>query len=131
MTTATDLLLGGQAERMAALVPPRIYLQRLAIHLVPAGPVTDEAGYMYLTGLCALLEMTDLSGPVLHRSRRYGLAAWMHWETSGVHLYAWDGPDLFLAVDIVTCKRFNSFAAVRFTGDYFGAAPDQIAHLSV
>ena len=57
--------------------------------------------------------------PITHRSSKYGEAAWIHWETSGAHFYAWDQPRLFFSVDIYTCKKFNLEDATDFTKSYF------------
>lgn len=63
--------------------------------------------------------------PVTHRSTKYGWAAWIHWETSGAHFYAWDQPRLFFSVDIYTCKAFDPELAISFTDSYF--SPIRIA----
>ena len=65
------------------------------------------------------LEMRALTEPVSHRSEKYGEAAWIHWETSGAHFYAWDRPRLFFSVDIYTCKPFDIRDAVRYTTSFF------------
>lgn len=35
-----------------------------------------------------------------------GWAAWIHWTTSGAHMYTWDEKKFF-SIDIYTCKEFN------------------------
>ena len=45
------------------------------------------------------------------KANQFGWAGWVHWETSGVHLYAWEQPMLFFSVDIYTCKAFDPVAA--------------------
>lgn len=65
--------------------------------------------------------MVQLSDPITHRSDLFGWAGWMHWETSGVHFYAWEQPALFFSVDIYTCKKFDSKLAANFTKEFFGA----------
>jgi hypothetical protein len=86
---------------------PEIHRQRAIIEGYPSRPVTAPEIREYLRGLSSMLEMTALTEPVTHRSDRYGEAAWIHWETSGAHFYAWDQPRLFFSVDIYTCKPFE------------------------
>jgi hypothetical protein len=66
--------------------------------------------------------MIAISEPTTHRSERFGEAGWMHWETSGVHAYAWDRTASFppfLSIDIYTCKPFSPTVAIEFTRRFF------------
>jgi hypothetical protein len=98
---------------------PEIYRQRAVIEGRPHKPLTDEQIKKYLSGLSDTLHMVKLTEPVTHRSPTYGEAAWIHWESSGAHFYAWDYPRLFFSVDIYTCKAFDVFDAVNYTKKYF------------
>jgi S-adenosylmethionine decarboxylase len=98
---------------------PEIHRQRLVIEGYPARPVSSREVVAYLSQLSDVLGMVRLMEPVTHRSDKYGEAGWVHWETSGAHLYAWDKPRLFLSVDIYTCKPFSIDAAVAFTKRFF------------
>jgi S-adenosylmethionine decarboxylase len=98
---------------------PEIYRQRLVIEGYPAHPVTDGEVVEYLSRLSDVCGMVRLMEPVTHRSDTYGEAGWVHWETSGAHLYAWEKPRLFLSVDIYTCKAFLIDDAVDFTKTFF------------
>ncbi len=100
---------------------PQIYRQRAVIEGYPTKAITDTEIKKYLTRLSEVLDMVALIEPVTHRSKLYGEAAWIHWETSGAHFYAWDVPRLFFSVDIYTCKAFNSRDAVDFTKKFFNA----------
>jgi S-adenosylmethionine/arginine decarboxylase-like enzyme len=100
---------------------PNIYRQRLVIEGYPTAPIAAQEIKDYLKQLSTLIKMTTLIEPVTHRSPLYGEAAWIHWETSGAHFYAWDVPRLFFSVDIYTCKEFNPKDAVKFTKDFFKA----------
>jgi hypothetical protein len=100
---------------------PEIYRQRAVIEGYPDRPLEAEEIKEYLRQLSAVLEMKTLIDPVTHRSDTYGEAAWIHWENSGAHFYAWDVPRLFFSVDIYTCKMFDVKDAVEFTKDYFSA----------
>ncbi len=98
---------------------PEIYRQRLVIEGYPQKALTDSEIKEYLKQLSDVLGMTTLIDPVTHRSDLYGEAAWIHWETSGAHFYAWDQPRLFFSVDIYTCKEFKAEDAVSFTEKFF------------
>lgn len=98
---------------------PEIYRQRAVIEGEPNRALTATEIKKYLSGLSDVLQMKTLIKPVTHRSPTYGEAAWIHWESSGAHFYAWDTPRLFFSVDIYTCKPFNVFDAVNYTKEYF------------
>jgi hypothetical protein len=100
---------------------PDIYRQRAVIEGYPVAPLTAAQIKDYLKKLSDVLGMKTLIEPVTHRSDLYGEAAWIHWETSGAHFYAWDVPRLFFSVDIYTCKHFEIEDAVKFTKEYFSA----------
>ncbi len=100
---------------------PKIYRQRLVIEGYPksAEHVSAEKIKDYLKKLSDVTDMITLIDPVTHRSESYGEAAWIHWETSGAHFYAWEQPTLFYSVDIYTCKAFEPKVAVDFTKEFF------------
>lgn len=100
---------------------PEIYRQRAVIEGYPKRPLAAGEIKEYLTKLSHVLKMKTLIEPVTHRSPLYGEAAWIHWETSGAHFYAWDVPRLFFSVDIYTCKEFDIQDAVKFTKEFFDA----------
>lgn len=100
---------------------PKIYRQRLIIEGFPSFVITDKHIEQYLQELCDKIDMTQLGYPITHKSDKYGWAGWMHWETSGVHFYAWEQPILFFSVDIYTCKKFDNQVAVDYTREFFGA----------
>lgn len=94
---------------------PAIYRQRLVVEGIPSRPLTDTDISAYLSGLSEALDMRALIAPVTHLSPAFGWAGWIHWETSGAHMYAWDAPALFFSVDIYTCKPFSAADAVDYT----------------
>ncbi len=100
---------------------PEIHRQRLVVEGYPTKPLKAEQIKTYLKQLSDVLKMRTLTEPVTHRSEKYGEAAWIHWETSGAHFYAWDQPRLFFSVDIYTCKAFEAKDAVEFTRTFFKA----------
>ncbi len=100
---------------------PAIFRQRLLIEAICREPVSEQAIRRYLSELSDVCGMRRLIDPVTHRSEQYGWAGWIHWETSGAHLYAWERPQLFLSVDIYTCKAFDPLVALEFTKKFFDA----------
>jgi hypothetical protein len=100
---------------------PMIHRQRLVVEGTPARPLGRDEIAAYLDRLGSEIDMTVLAEPVTHRSERYGWAGWVHWETSGAHLYAWEQPLLFFSVDIYSCKPFEPLDVVRFTQSHLGA----------
>lgn len=100
---------------------PEIYRQRLVVEGLCTRPIDDLAIRQYLSRLSSVCGMTALIEPVTHRSDRFGWAGWIHWETSGAHLYAWEEPRLFFSVDIYTCAPFETSDVLEFTQAFFGA----------
>jgi hypothetical protein len=100
---------------------PGIYRQRLVVEGRCSSPISDAQICRYLSELSEVCGMHSLIDPVTHCSDRYGWAGWIHWETSGAHVYAWERPVLFFSVDIYTCKAFDPGSVVRFTERFFGA----------
>jgi hypothetical protein len=99
---------------------PEIYRQRAIIEGYPNHELKAAEIKVYLKGLSNAIGMVTLTEPVTHRSDTYGEAAWIHWETSGAHFYAWDQPRLFFSVDIYTCKQFDISDALEYTKKFFG-----------
>ena len=118
--TQAEAVLFHRSDEMPDLAP-MICRERLVIEGTPRGPITAQAITTYLVGLSDVCEMKVLLDPVTHRSDRYGWAGWIHWEASGVHVYAWEEPLLFFSVDIYTCKAFDALQAVDFTRKFFNA----------
>ncbi|MEZ5383431.1 MAG: S-adenosylmethionine decarboxylase [Microthrixaceae bacterium] len=101
---------------------PGIHRQRLVIEGLTDEPMTDALLTHYLAQLAVELDMVALTAPILHQSTTYGWAGWMHWETSGCHVYAWDEPGFF-SVDIYTCKPFDPRMRFEFTLARSGPTP--------
>jgi hypothetical protein len=101
---------------------PEIHRQRLVVEGLVVAPICESDIVVYLKELGCIIDMVVLAEPVTNRSPLYGWAAWVHWETSGAHFYAWDTPRLFFSVDIYTCKAFDPDAVVAFTQRYFQAS---------
>ena len=91
---------------------PEIYRQRAIIEGYPNKSLIAQEIKEYLKGLSNVLKMLTLTEPVTHRSPKFGEAAWIHWESSGAHFYAWDQPRLFFSVDIYF------FDSIRFVSSF-------------
>lgn len=100
---------------------PKIHRQRLVVEGYPASAqhITADKIKEYLKKLSDVTDMITLIDPITHRSDMYGEAAWIHWETSGAHFYAWEQPLLFFSVDIYTCKAFDVDKVIDFTNKFF------------
>lgn len=111
----------GQTSQDMPDLAPAIFRQRLVIEGRCSAPIDDRQLRDYLSELSEVCGMHRLIEPVTHCSDRYGWAGWVHWETSGAHVYAWERPVLFFSVDIYTCKAFEPSSVVEFTERLFGA----------
>ena len=100
---------------------PDIVRQRLVVEGECAEAIDPATIRDYLSKLSETIEMITLIEPVTHKSPLYGWAGWIHWETSGAHFYAWDGPRVFFSVDIYACKAFDTDDVISFTREFFGA----------
>ncbi len=98
---------------------PGIFRKRQIIEARIRTPIDGETITDYLSALSPVLGMETIADPVSHLSEKYGWAAWIHWETSGAHVYAWDHPELFVSIDIYTCKDYDSRKALLFTQEFF------------
>jgi S-adenosylmethionine decarboxylase len=114
-------LTGRHGRTVAAMIDlaPEIYRQRAVLEGTPNAALDALTISNYLSGLSDVLKMRTLIEPVTHRSPLYGEAAWIHWESSGAHFYAWETPQLFFSVDIYTCKPFSVADAVDYTRKFF------------
>jgi S-adenosylmethionine decarboxylase len=99
---------------------PTIHRQRLVVEGTCPAPIDERAIRVYLTKLSDVCKMQALNEPITHRSERFGWAGWIHWETSGAHLYAWEDP-LFFSIDVYTCKAFDPAPVLQFTAEHFDA----------
>ena len=107
--------------RSFADLAPDIVRVRLVVEGIPEKRITDKDIESYFVALSKQIEMIPLNAPVTHRLEGVGWAGWMHWSTSGCHMYTWErnGDSDFFSVDIYTCKAFSFEAAVEFTRDFF------------
>jgi len=97
---------------------PDIFRQRLVIEGFSSEKITGDVIEEYLSRLSNEIGMIPMGDPRTSHSPKFGMAGWIHWETSGAHMYSWD-ENLFFSVDIYTCKEFSVDKAVKFTKEFF------------
>lgn len=98
---------------------PEIIRQRLIIEGHTNSFIGETEIKSYLRKLGNVCNMAVIMEPISHLSKKFGWSGWVHWETSGTHIYVWNDKETFFSVDIYTCKRFNVKDAVDFTEEYF------------
>jgi S-adenosylmethionine/arginine decarboxylase-like enzyme len=98
---------------------PEIVRQRLVIEGHTNDPIDKDEIKNYLKKLGGVCNMKVLMESITHLSKKFGWSGWVHWETSGTHIYVWDDKETFFSVDIYTCKKFKVKDAVEFRKRYF------------
>lgn len=91
-----------------------IFRQRMIIEGLTQHPLNEMLIKKLLNQLCVDLNMVSLMEPLIHDCEEYGLCGFMHWKTSGCHIYSWEHrhPYPFFSIDIYTCKPFDEKGAV-------------------
>lgn len=93
-------------------------------HLVEEEEIKD-----FLQAFAKTVDMQPLGEPFAYPAMKdgflIGYGGWMHWVTSGCHVYSYakewtkNGHNFF-TIDCYTCKPFSVEKAVAFTKTYFG-----------
>ena len=101
------------------LVRQRVVIECTTPELVGPGEIKD-----YLVKLSQTVNMKPLSEPFAYPATGrdgtfMGWGGWLHWVTSGVHVYSYPTIPPLFTVDAYTCKPFSVDEAVEFTRDYF------------
>lgn len=117
------LLLGSKKSYWENLVPD-IVRQRVIIETITDHCIRKDEIEAYLAGLSSVLDMHPLSQPHAYPALHVGYGGWIHWITSGAHVYSYDaqftgGKGHLLTIDAYTCKPFSVKKAVEFTQLYF------------
>ena len=101
---------------------PTIVRRRLIIEGTLKQLPSQESICEYMTELSNVMDMTIVSQPSFNYEEEYGLAAYMCWKESGMHVYTWketnDRPN-FVSIDIYTCKEFDLEKVIEFTKNSF------------
>lgn len=105
---------------------PNLVRQRIIIECTTPEVVGEEKIKSYLVELSKTVDMKALSEPFAYPAvgtdgKFKGYGGWIHWVTSGAHVYSYTTePPLFTA-DAYTCKPFSVNDAVEFTRNYLKA----------
>ncbi len=100
---------------------PNIIRQRVIIEATTEKLVEPEQIKAYLLELAKVTEMEVMSGPHTSSAHEMGFSGWIHWRTSGAHVYTYPGKPAFFTVDAYTCKPFSVKKAVVFTKEFLNA----------
>lgn len=105
---------------------PALVRQRLIIEAYTREIVKPDAMEDFLVKLADVVRMEILSGPYAYSAHELGFGGWVHWRTSGAHIYSYPKESPFgvidhplLTVDVYTCKPLDPEKVVEFTRDYF------------
>ncbi len=107
---------------------PLLCRQRIKIEANVNYLVSPEEIKDYMVKLSQVVDMTLLSEPFAYPAHKdgnlVGYGGWIHWVTSGCHVYSYNKEWTkngyhFITVDCYTCKPFSAQKAVQFTKEYF------------
>jgi S-adenosylmethionine/arginine decarboxylase-like enzyme len=102
---------------------PMITRRRLIVEATLDTLPPQETISEYMIELSNVMNMTIVSNPSFNYEEDYGLAAYMCWKESGMHVYTWkeaDNRPNFVSIDIYTCKDFELKDVINFTKNRFG-----------
>jgi S-adenosylmethionine decarboxylase len=111
----------GAAEAAWRNLAPGLVRQRLMIEGTTARIVEPEQMKKYLLKLAEVTKMEVLSGPYAYTAHDMGYGGWIHWKSSGAHIYSYPTDPPLVTVDIYTCKPFSAREAAEFTRRFFSA----------
>lgn len=105
-------------------IAPNLVRQRIVIEAVTDHCIGPQEIKAYMVALSKVLNMQPLRLPFAYAADVVGYGGWLHWITSGVHVYSYDsrftgGVGHILTVDAYTCKPFSVEKAADFTRNYF------------
>ena len=100
---------------------PDLVRQRLMIEGTTGKIVEPEQMKAYLLELAEVAKMEVLSGPFAYSAHEMGYGGWIHWKSSGAHIYSYPTDPPLFTVDVYTCKPFSVKEAVEFTRKFFSA----------
>jgi len=109
---------------------PDLCRQRVVIELLTNLIPSKEELETYLTRLSEVSGMTPVDGPYIYPCGELGFGGWIHWTTSGAHIYSYPpkktGTDKSLVtVDSYTCKPFDTTKVFDFTKNFFGIGDEE------
>ena len=98
---------------------PDLVRQRVIIEATTQTIVEPERIKKYLLDLAREVDMEVMSGPFAYSAHEMGFGGWIHWKSSGAHVYSYPMTPPLITIDIYTCKPFSVSKAVAFTQEYF------------
>ena len=103
---------------------PNLVRQRTIIECTTSEVVGPDQIKDYIVKLSQNVDMKALSEPFAYPAvctdgKFMGYGGWIHWVTSGAHVYSYPTEPPLFTVDAYTCKQFSIEKAVQFTRDYF------------
>lgn len=123
MTKPDDV--GKTVESEWRNLAPGLVRQRLIIEATTPTIAEPPELIRYLNELARVSNMDVISGPYAHTAHELGFGGWVHWRTSGAHVYSypagqvWGNEHPLVTVDTYTCKPFSILEVVDFTRDFF------------
>lgn len=98
---------------------PDLVRQRVIIEATTTEIIKPDQMEKYLVDLAAVAAMEVVSGPYAYSAHEGGFGGWIHWKTSGAHIYSYHTNPPLLTVDMYTCRPFEPQKAVDFTREFF------------
>jgi len=98
---------------------PALTRQRVIIEGLTEKIVEPAQMKQFLSDIATVLGMEVLSGPFAYSAHEMGYGGWIHWKSSGAHIYSYPTTPPLITVDIYTCKPFDGETAATYVQDYF------------
>ncbi len=107
---------------------PLLCRQRIKIEANVDYLANEEEIKDFMWKLSKIVKMNVLQNPFAYPAMKgkklVGYGGWIHWVTSGCHVYSYDkkftkNGHHFITVDCYTCKPFSVEKAFEFTKKYF------------
>ncbi len=96
--------------------------QRTIIEATTPKLITPKPMRKYLVELATVADMQIINGPYIYSAHELGYGGWIHWRTSGTHIYSYRTKPLpLITIDIYSCKCYDTKKVVEFTKDFFKA----------
>lgn len=117
-------------------IAPNLCRQRLILEVATDHLVMPKEFKDYLVKLSAILKMRPLADPFAYPAEDMGYGGWIHWVTSGTHIYSYPKEvtginEPILTVDAYTCKPFDAEKMIEFTATYFNLDKEKISWLEI
>ena len=111
------------------MLVPDLCRQRVVIELLVGTIPTQQQLEEYLVELSRASGMTPVDGPYVYPCGERGFGGWIHWTTSGAHIYSYPPEKTqtdksLVTVDSYTCKPFDVDDVGVFTRTYFNVSQE-------